>query len=309
VLNGCDAVFHLAGRSLQLLFGEGDEEEAVNKEYLRDNLTATEVLIDQMIDLGIPLLVFVGDALANLPMGDNFGLSEEMHLGLPSSFLLGQYGESKTRAELYARNALKRDPRLRAIFLRPTFIFGEGEHWLIDAAIQLCQAYGHLPYADGDNRGLHQFIYAGNMAAILEKSLVLLQQDADRINGEICYCMDSTKCTRVYDFLQPYLKSISFDRGQPINYFFMITGVWWNQFRRRWFNVNWPIPSLISARLLINWPIPSLISARLLIGWTVGFSGRKLRLLLDFVSPIDQAEAMRKSVNLFVESGRRTCSR
>ncbi len=42
-------------------------------------------------------------------------------------------------------------------------------------------------------------IYAGNMAAILEKSFLTLQDDPKRVNGEICYCVDSTKCLRIYD--------------------------------------------------------------------------------------------------------------
>lgn len=53
----------------------------------------------------IPRLVHVSDAYANLPMGDNYGLSEQMHLGFPDSFMLGIYGQSKVRAEMCVRKA------------------------------------------------------------------------------------------------------------------------------------------------------------------------------------------------------------
>lgn len=56
-----------------------------------------------MIIAGVPNLVYVGDAYANLPVADNFGISEAMHLGEIKSYLLGVYGASRTQAELYAR--------------------------------------------------------------------------------------------------------------------------------------------------------------------------------------------------------------
>lgn len=48
-------------------------------------------------------LVYVSDAYANLAPGDNFGTAEVSHNKMPSSFLLGDYGETRSRAELYAR--------------------------------------------------------------------------------------------------------------------------------------------------------------------------------------------------------------
>lgn len=53
----------------------------------------------------IPRLIHVSDAYSNLPIGDNYGLSEQVHLGFPDSFMLGMYGESKTRAEMCVRRA------------------------------------------------------------------------------------------------------------------------------------------------------------------------------------------------------------
>lgn len=58
-----------------------------------------------MKENNIKILVYVGDAYGNLPNCDNYGLSEAMHLGVPPSFVLGAYGESRTKGELLARKA------------------------------------------------------------------------------------------------------------------------------------------------------------------------------------------------------------
>jgi hypothetical protein len=48
-------------------------------------------------------LIYVGDAYASLPCRDNFGNSEEIHHDIPASYMLGYYGETRTRGELIAR--------------------------------------------------------------------------------------------------------------------------------------------------------------------------------------------------------------
>lgn len=62
------------------------------------------MLTDAMFAANVQNLIYVGDAYANLPCHDNFGNSEEIHSGIPSSFMLGYYGECRTKAELLARN-------------------------------------------------------------------------------------------------------------------------------------------------------------------------------------------------------------
>lgn len=51
----------------------------------------------------IRYLIHIGDAYANLPIGDNFGLSEQVHVGIPANFMLATYGESKIRGEMFVR--------------------------------------------------------------------------------------------------------------------------------------------------------------------------------------------------------------
>jgi hypothetical protein len=51
----------------------------------------------------MPILTLFSDAYANLPPGDNFGSSEAVHCSLPSKYILGQYGESRAKAEMEGR--------------------------------------------------------------------------------------------------------------------------------------------------------------------------------------------------------------
>lgn len=69
---------------------------------------ATEAVVDAVVRQNIKRLIYISDAYANLPVGDNYGLSEQIHMDIPNSFILGVYGESKTRAEIYARKAAEK---------------------------------------------------------------------------------------------------------------------------------------------------------------------------------------------------------
>lgn len=62
-----------------------------------------------MCEKKIPRLIHVSDAYSNLPVGHNYGLSEQMHLGFPNTFMLGLYGQSKIRAEMCVRRAAAKD--------------------------------------------------------------------------------------------------------------------------------------------------------------------------------------------------------
>lgn len=56
-----------------------------------------------MFACNVSNLVYLGDAYANLPPGDNFGTAEVTHSKIPNKFLLGDYGETRSHAELNAR--------------------------------------------------------------------------------------------------------------------------------------------------------------------------------------------------------------
>lgn len=151
-----------------------------------DSCLVTQVLLDAMLNSNVQNLVFVGDAYANLPDEDNFGLSEDIHKGLPeSSLLLDRYGEYRIKAELLAKSYVGKELRdgertnirfkalgriFQAHFLRPTFVYGEGQTKLISALRTACELNnGSLPYSAGSSRGMLQFVcsYSSLMTHLL----------------------------------------------------------------------------------------------------------------------------------------------
>ncbi|VBB32919.1 unnamed protein product, partial [Acanthocheilonema viteae] len=277
-LNSVTTVFHCAGKSLEYL------HDGINHtdQYWYDNTNATEILLKVMHEEKIPRLIHVSDAYASLPEGDNYGLSEQMHLGFPNSFMLGIYGQSKIRAEMCVRKAAAKG-QINALILRPTFIYGEGEKHLLGSALKLCSAYGGIPYLQDESRGHHQFLYAGNMAAIMKRGMVCLKESPERYNGEVVICMDCTPCIRFVDFMEPFLEANGMKRISTLSYLQThLTAIFYEILNR-----IAPQKSFGHLTLMAN---------KFINCWTVGFSNRKLRLLLDFVPPYEQSQAVDQSL-------------
>lgn len=70
--------------------------------------------------------------------------------------MLDEYGESRTRGEMYARKAAKKGS-FNGIFLRPTFVYGLGKSKKIDTIKELI-LNSALPFVTGERRGMHQFV-------------------------------------------------------------------------------------------------------------------------------------------------------
>ncbi|KAM3717979.1 3 beta-hydroxysteroid dehydrogenase/Delta 5--_4-isomerase [Dirofilaria immitis] len=284
-LTSVTTIFHCAGKSLEYL------HDGINHtdKYWHDNTNATEVLLKVMREQKIPRLIHVSDAYAYLPVGDNYGLSEQMHLNFPSSFMLGLYGQSKVRAEMYVRRAADKG-QINALILRPTFIYGEGEKHLIGSALKLCSIYGGIPYVQDNNRGNHQFLYAGNMAAIMKRGMICLKKNPEQFNSEVVICMDCTPCTRFIDFMEPFLEANGLERICTVSYIQShLVAVFYeilNKFA--------PEKSFGHLTLLAN---------KFVNCWTVGFSNRKLRLLLDFIPPYERSQAVDQSLCWYRKNG------
>lgn len=277
-LRSVTTVFHCAGKQFEYLHDGKNHAD----EYWHDNTDAVEVLVTVMQRQNIPRLIYVSDAYANLPVGDNYGLSEQVHLGIPDSFMLGLYGQSKTRAEILVRKAASKG-QLQVLVLRPTFIYGEGEKHLLGSALKLCANHGGIPYLQDDNRGHHQFIYAGNMAAIMERGRACLREDANRYNGEVVICMDCTLCKRFVDFMEPFLEAYGLKRVSKIGYVQACFTV-----------LYYHILSKFAPQRCIGHL--TFLANKFLNCWTVGFTNRKLRLLLDFIPLYEQEKALERSV-------------
>ncbi|VDN58870.1 unnamed protein product [Dracunculus medinensis] len=274
----CTTIFHCAGKQFQYIHINED----IDEQYIHDNIDTTENVITVMIDQRIRNIVYVSDAYAHLPRCDNYGHSEQVHINIPENFMLGSYGESKVRAESYVMKFARKN-MISALILRPTFIYGEGESHLTSTAFNFCQKFQGFPYICGNNRGNHQYIYAGNMAAIMERCMNCLRSDAMKYNGEIIYCIDATSCIPFRDFIIPYLEARNFNPTSTMSYMkaFLITAFY-------------ELLNKIYMEKSIN--RLTMQAFQFLNGWTVGFSNRKLRLFLDFIPPFEQSVAMKKSV-------------
>ncbi|KAJ1354232.1 hypothetical protein KIN20_011106 [Parelaphostrongylus tenuis] len=281
-LKGCSAVVHCAHATMPWKY----TDQKTNDDIWRDNLSATEILVDTMLRLGVKHLVHVGDAYSALPIEDNYGLGEHVFNDYPRNYILGDYGESRTRAEMYARNAVSRGP-LQGVFLRPVHVHAEqaSSSWL--TLMEMAQE-GHVPYVKGDRRGLHQFIYAGNLAAIVERCLVLLTTDSNRISSEIVYCVDETNVMPFRDFLEQRVRSPRFSSQMMMS-----------------FEKAFLHQSLTYIKHMLGLEVPkdalSFTMFRFLFAKTIGFSNRKQRLLLDFIPETSFEESMKRSLQMTKE--------
>uniref|UniRef100_A0A1I7TTD3 3Beta_HSD domain-containing protein n=1 Tax=Caenorhabditis tropicalis TaxID=1561998 RepID=A0A1I7TTD3_9PELO len=278
-LRGCDGVIHCAHSPFPIFYSKSKEQD---DQMWKDNLDACESVVDSMIGLEIKNLVNIGCAYSPIPNEDNYGLAQDVFLDYPRNYMLDQYGESRTRGEMYARNASKRGS-INGIFLRPTFVYGQGKSTKIEAIKELVHN-STLPFVSGERRGMHQFIYAGNLAAIAEKSFFCLLQDPKKFNGEIVFCMDENCAYSIRDFFENRFIHSNYSQDVIVNYWSAFAPSYLNYWK---FKLGFEIPENILNH----------VAFRLFFEKTVGFPNKKLRLLLDSKPEISQEEAFAKYGN------------
>ncbi|VDO62019.1 unnamed protein product [Heligmosomoides polygyrus] len=267
-LQGCHTVVHCAHATMPWTYAD----KKTTERFWSDNLTATEILVDTMRRMGVKNLVHVGDAYSALPIEDNYGLGEQVFNDYPKNYILGEYGESRTRGEMYARNAVTKDSSLKGVFLRPVHVHAEEASASWRALMDMARD-GHLPYIEGERRGMHQFIYAGNLAAIIDRCLMFFRTDPDRLNGEIIYCTDETNVITLRDFLEQRVRSPRFSSRTVISYEKSFLQYYLTYIK---YKIGLEVPSSS-----LSYPM-----FRFLFAKTIGFSNRKLRLLLDFIPEV-----------------------
>ncbi|KIH52161.1 hypothetical protein ANCDUO_17739 [Ancylostoma duodenale] len=77
---------------------------------------------------------------------------------------------------------------------------------------------GQVPYIEGERRGLHQFVYAGNLAAIVDRCLLKMSADPQLLNGELIYCVDDTNATPFREFLERRVGSPQFSPKVAVSF-------------------------------------------------------------------------------------------
>jgi hypothetical protein len=69
---------------------------------------------------------------------------------------------------------------------------------------------GCIPYIQGPSNGLLQYIYAGNLAEIMEENMRLLLKSPERCSNEFLYCMDQTECILFSDVCYSFMPLMRF---------------------------------------------------------------------------------------------------
>uniref|UniRef100_A0AC35TZK6 3Beta_HSD domain-containing protein n=1 Tax=Rhabditophanes sp. KR3021 TaxID=114890 RepID=A0AC35TZK6_9BILA len=162
VFEGASCIYHLAQKGMDHYYSNYSAD--ITTSYWSKNINSIESVVNCMVSKDIQNIVFLGNAYCNLARCDNFGLSEDNYKGLSNSgYILGTYGETKSRAELFLRtfaenNTTVSGKKLQVICVRPTIVYGEGNCKTLNALLDICnQNDGVFPYCSG-SRGLHQYV-------------------------------------------------------------------------------------------------------------------------------------------------------
>ncbi|KAL3089157.1 hypothetical protein niasHT_021101 [Heterodera trifolii] len=240
-LDGVDVLFHLARKAFEYIFFA--DQKALNDRYSRDNLEATHSLLNAIFKCSVPRLVHVG--------------------------------ETRTKAELAGREKcgkiLTNGQPFHALFLRPTFVYGEGEKRLPMALRKVAERHGEINEIAGPSNGMLQYIYAGNLAPIMVESMQLLLSDkAENLSGTYFYCMDDTVCTKFGEFCAPFVRALGHRMGPPI------ANQWATLFK---LFVEQQIRSLCGWEVTPGGDF-SATALRFLFNYAIGFSDRTMALNL-----------------------------
>lgn len=149
-VDGVDTVFHVAAKT-----GVWGHRE----DFVRSNVTATEVLIAAMREAGTPRLVHTSSPSVIFDGHDHLDATADQ-LPYPTSYL-AHYPETKAEAERLVLAA--NGPGLATVALRPHLVWGARDPWLMPRVIARHRA-GRLRIV-GDGRNRVSLTYVDNAAA------------------------------------------------------------------------------------------------------------------------------------------------
>lgn len=274
-LTGCHAVIHCVHAPFPFFYPNEEEREQMKK----DNQDAVTSVVKVMESLSIRAMVFVSSAYTPIPIEDNYGLGSEAFTEFPRNYMLDAYGETRTKGEFAALEASSNGV-IDVISLRPSLIYGEGGSRFMSTLVNLTKS-GKIPYIEGDRRGMHQFIYAGNLAVAIEKALIGIYSRPDQFRNETVFCLDETGAFSFRQFLERKVPEYS-DRASS----------YWPAFLSSYYNyIKYKLGLTVEKGELNH------VMFRLLFEKTVGFSNKKYRLFLDCKPEITQEEAFARYGN------------
>ncbi|KAK9503393.1 hypothetical protein O3M35_009953 [Rhynocoris fuscipes] len=119
--------------------------------------------------------------------------------------IFGDYAESKLMAEKLILEADNQQHfsgkgRLRTTALRPTFMYGEEDKFLIPTILNISKKLNNQIWRIGGSGGRHQFVYVGNVAWAHICAKRVLDENADSIGGLPIFITDDTNITDLLYF-------------------------------------------------------------------------------------------------------------
>jgi nucleoside-diphosphate-sugar epimerase len=155
-LDGCDIVFHLAGRA----HSPRDKAENELAEYEKTNVIATANLARQALDFGVKRFVYLSSVKVN---GDEKVITEaftETDAPMP----MDAYGKSKLMAERILER-ITGETSLELVILRPPLVYGPGVKGNLLQVLHMIKKRIPLPLAS--IRNLRSLIHVKNLVDAL----------------------------------------------------------------------------------------------------------------------------------------------
>lgn len=206
VLAGADCVIHAAAMIDIGLFPDVREMKSIN-------VDGTQVIIDACVELNVPNLVFASSTDAVIG-SEHIFYGTESTTPVPSTFMIGPYGETKCEAEklvLHATGRILADgtTKLRTAAIRSTPFYGEEDKVFFYSVMRYTkQNSGYYRRIRSLDERL-QICYVGNAAWAHVKAKDKLLID-DSISGEAFFVTDDTPIIDIHEHLRPYLESRGF---------------------------------------------------------------------------------------------------
>lgn len=282
-LRGADAVIHIAGLVSFSTFPQFDEMNRIN-------ISGTKNVVTTCIEENVQRLIFCSTVDVVIGFDDIVNGTEETTT-TPSKFLFPGYPESKHKAEqLVIRSNgtyLTNGQKLHTISLRPNVMYGEGDPFMITAALKSAKETFGWVIRVGDGSALFQKTYAGNVAWAFLKANEALRLNPDSVGGHFFFIPDETPIQNIFDSLHPYLVEHNF-KVSPFRIPYSLIYI------------------LFTVRDIFLWVISFFAKFHLTplcsisyINMTLVFSGKKAQRMLGYHPLFTPAESIKRSKKFY----------
>jgi len=211
-LEGANCVIHCAAVLDTRLIPNVGEMFSVNVDGTKD-------IIEACLKKNVPFLVFASST--DMVCGtEHIFYGTESTTPIPTSFMIGKYGESKCLAEdlvLKASGKLCSDGKtsLRTVSLRPTPFFGENDEHFFIKFFKITEQTKGTYYRIRSLDERLQISYVGNVAWAFVKAKERLSID-ETISGEAFFITDDTSIIDIHEHIQPFIEARGFSVSSHI---------------------------------------------------------------------------------------------